>query len=155
MVDTLTRVERSAVMSRIRGKNTRPEIIVRRLAHSFGYRFRLHSRELPGSPDIVFPGLRKVIFVHGCFWHRHGCAQTYTPKTRLDFWVKKFTANVARDKKANLGLRRAGWKVLVIWECQTASSKRLARRLYRFLGTSAERRTVRTRRPLIRRVKPR
>lgn len=145
MADTLTRAQRSALMSKIRGKNTQPELRVRGLAHSLGYRFRLHRRDLPGSPDIVFPGLKKAIFVHGCFWHRHGCGRAYTPKTRTEFWTRKFAANVARDTRAQVALQRAGWDVLVIWECQTSSTQRLLGRLSRFLGRSAADRSPKVR----------
>jgi DNA mismatch endonuclease, patch repair protein len=146
MVDILTRSQRSALMSRIRGRNTRPELIVRRLAHSLGYRFRLHQRRLPGSPDIVFPRLRMVIFVHGCFWHRHGCGRAFTPKTRPKFWEQKFAANVSRDRRARIALRHQGWDVLVIWECQMISPGRLLLRLGRFLGGRRGRQGTRIRR---------
>jgi DNA mismatch endonuclease (patch repair protein) len=135
MTDFLTRKRRSALMSKIRGKNTRPEMVVRRLLHTLGYRFRLHQRSLPGSPDIVFARVKKVIFVNGCFWHRHNCGRAYSPKTRAGFWAQKFEMNVTRDRRDTLALRRAGWSVLVIWECQTVTPpERLARRLVRFLG---------------------
>jgi DNA mismatch endonuclease (patch repair protein) len=138
MVDILTRKQRSAMMSRIRGKDTEPEFVVRRLAHSLGFRFRLHRRDLPGSPDLVFPRLKKAIFVHGCFWHRHCCGRAYNPKTRPEFWAQKFSENLRRDKRARLELRRAGWKVLLVWECETFSAERLLPRLLRFLRTSDE-----------------
>lgn len=137
MADILTRQQRSALMSKIRAKDTKPEMIVRRLAHSLGYRFRLHRRDLPGSPDLIFPSRKKAIFVHGCFWHRHCCGRAYAPKTRAGFWKRKFLANVARDRWAKRALRRAGWKVLVIWECQTLSGESLLRRLARFLDSPA------------------
>ena len=106
-------------MSAIKSKNTKPEIAVRRLLHSMGYRFRLHSKDLPGSPDIVLPKYKTVIFVHGCFWHRHeNCKYASTPKTRQEFWNKKFKENINRDNlnQANLSLK--GWKIIIIWECQ-------------------------------------
>jgi len=111
---------RSALMSRIRGKNTTPEIVVRRAAHRLGLRFRLHRRDLPGTPDIAIRKYRLVIFVHGCFWHRHeGCRRCTTPKTRTDFWNEKFRKNVERDQRGEDALRKGGWNVLIIWECQT------------------------------------
>ena len=126
--------ERSANMARIRAKNTGPELTVRRLLHSLGYRYRLHRRDLPGTPDICFPGRKKVIFVHGCFWHRHaGCSRTTTPKTRTSFWENKFTANVVRDRRNLSGLAEVGWDAIVVWECETADLEALASRLVRFL----------------------
>lgn len=111
---------RSALMGRIRGKNTTPEIVVRRAAHRLGFRFRVHRRDLPGTPDIVFPKYRLVIFVHGCFWHRHeGCRRCTTPKTRIEFWNEKFRKNIERDRRAAEALLIRGWNVLTIWECQT------------------------------------
>ena len=111
-------------MSRIQSKNTKPELIVRSILHRMGYRFRLHRRDLPGSPDIVLPRYRTVIFVHGCFWHRHkGCKFAYIPKSRIDFWLKKFAENVARDKNHRRQLRQLGWKVIVLWECQIKSEQ--------------------------------
>lgn len=121
-------------MSRIRGKNTKPELIVRRLAHGMGYRFRLHRKDLPGSPDLVFPGRRKVVFVHGCFWHRHeGCRKTTTPKTRAEFWAEKFGRNVERDAENYAALKENGWHHLVVWECETTDLDALAMRLRKFL----------------------
>ena len=111
--------QRSRNMSAIKSKNTRPEIVVRKLLHSMGYRFRLHRKDLPGSPDIVLPKYKTVIFVHGCFWHRHeNCKYASTPKTRKEFWEKKFRENINRDNlnQANLSLK--GWKIIIIWECQ-------------------------------------
>lgn len=112
--------QRSAIMRAVKGKDTKPEMAVRRALHSLGFRFRLQRRDLPGCPDIVLPGRRLAIFVHGCFWHRHAdCRKTTTPKTRIDFWTAKFEANAARDKRVERELVAAGWKVLVVWECQT------------------------------------
>ena len=111
--------QRSRNMSAIKSKNTKPEIAVRKLLHSMGYRFRLHRKDLPGSPDIVLPKYKTVIFVHGCFWHRHeNCKYATTPKTRKEFWEKKFRENINRDNlnQANLALK--GWKIIIIWECQ-------------------------------------
>lgn len=118
-VDRLSHERRSALMSRIRGKDTLPERTLRRLLHSFGYRYRLHGRDLPGCPDIVFRKRRKVIFVHGCFWHLHAhCKLGALPKSRLRYWKPKLEANVERDKRNIRRLRSKGWKVLVVWQCQ-------------------------------------
>ncbi|HAF80061.1 very short patch repair endonuclease [Brevundimonas aurantiaca] len=128
---------RSSLMAKVRGKNTTPEIAVRKAAHGLGYRFRLHQRTLPGSPDLVFPARRKVIFVHGCFWHRHdGCRKTTTPKTRADFWNSKFQTNVARDARDRVALESAGWEVMVVWECETKDRAKLETLIRRFLGPS-------------------
>jgi len=124
MADTLTKAERSALMSRIRGTNTKPEVFVRSALHRAGFRFRLHSRALPGRPDIVLPKHRTVIFVHGCFWHRHGCSLASEPSSRKAFWREKFARNVARDKRTAAALRRAGWRVLTVWECTLRSKTR-------------------------------
>jgi DNA mismatch endonuclease (patch repair protein) len=121
-------------MARIRGKGTKPELGVRRLCHAMGYRFRIHRRDLPGTPDVVFPARRKVILVHGCWWHRHHCRLgRRTPKSRPEYWLPKFSRNVARDKENRRALRRLGWSVLVIWECQVRQETRLAARVRRFL----------------------
>ncbi len=129
--------ERSALMARVRQKNTAPEIVVRKLLHRLGYRFRLHRRNLPGTPDIVLPKYRKILFVHGCFWHRHlGCGKTTTPKTRTEFWEEKFRANVARDQANEQALRAAGWEPLVIWECETSDIVKLEQWLRRLLSAS-------------------
>lgn len=133
-MDTLTTAERSEIMGRVRSKNTRPEIAVRRLLHGMGYRFRLHRSDLPGRPDIVFPRKRVAVFVHGCFWHRHvGCPSTRTPKSRVAFWTGKFNDNMRRDRAARRALRRDGWRVLVVWECQVANVERLVNRIRRFM----------------------
>ena len=134
MGDVLSPDQRHRNMSRIRGRDTEPERIVRSELHRMGYRFRLHRRDLPGRPDIVLPRLRSVIFVHGCFWHRHkGCRYTTTPKTRAKFWQRKFDENVERDRRNLTELRRAGWRVRCVWECQTRDRKGLERRLRSFL----------------------
>ena len=125
------------MMRGIRGKDTKPELLVRRLVHRLGHRYRLHRRDLAGSPDLVFPGRRKVIFVHGCYWHRHpGCRFAYTPKSNIDFWEKKFAGNVERDAAAMAALDREGWDPLVIWECETADPVALAERLMLHLGAA-------------------
>jgi DNA mismatch endonuclease (patch repair protein) len=126
--------KRSALMSRVRDKNTKPEIRVRQTAHRLGYRFRLHRRDLPGSPDLVFPKGRKIIFVHGCFWHRHpGCKRTTSPNTRKDYWQAKFKDNLTRDRNVQAALRKLGWNVFVVWECETFDLDRLKQILSRFL----------------------
>jgi DNA mismatch endonuclease (patch repair protein) len=125
---------RSDLMSRVRAKNTKPEIIVRRAVHALGYRFRLHRRDLPGCPDLVFPARKKVIFVNGCFWHRHpGCRMASTPKTRAEFWNAKFNRNIQRDADAISVLEKSGWACLVIWECETQDSIMLAHYLRNFI----------------------
>lgn len=134
-MDTLTLEHRSRVMSRIKGKNTLPEMVVRRLIHAMGYRFRLHRQDLPGSPDVVLPGRKKLIFVHGCFWHRHtGCKYAYVPKSNVDFWIKKFDANVRRDNSTMAALESLNWGVLIVWECQIRDPQHLSRVLQRFLN---------------------
>lgn len=113
-----------------------PEMIVRRLVHAMGYRYRLHSPSLPGKPDLVFTRRQKIIEVHGCFWHQHdGCIDSHIPKSRIDYWLPKLARNRERDRKNLSELRRLGWRVLVLWECQINSSKRLATRLQRFLDS--------------------
>jgi len=133
--DTLSTQERSERMGRVRGKDTKPEMLVRRLIHSLGYRYRLHSRKLPGQPDLVFSGRRKIIFVHGCFWHRHdkSCPLTRWPKSRLDFWKPKLEQNRQRDLMNQKKLSELGWRFLVIWECQINDREMLAQRLVQFL----------------------
>jgi len=119
MMDTVSVAERSAIMSRVRSKDTRPEMTVRRLVHSAGFRYRLHVANLPGRPDLVFPGRKKVIFVHGCFWHLHdGCGGGRVPKSRTDFWLTKLHSNQVRDERNVRELTAAGWDVLVLWECE-------------------------------------
>jgi DNA mismatch endonuclease, patch repair protein len=132
-MDTLSPDQRSERMSRVRGKSTKPEMKVRRIAHAMGYRYRLHSRTLPGHPDLVFNGRKKVIFVHGCFWHRHeGCGRM--PKSRLDFWAPKLESNKIRDLDNQRRLLSMGWSFLVIWECEIKDAHCIARRLEDFLG---------------------
>jgi DNA mismatch endonuclease, patch repair protein len=136
MVDSLTPEQRSKRMALIRSKDTKPEMIVRRLVHSLGYRYRLHDRTLPGRPDLVFKGRRKVIFIHGCFWHRHGegCALTRLPKSRLEFWRRKLEDNERRDREKQAALRALGWEFLIIWECELKDVDDLAGRVRGFLG---------------------
>jgi DNA mismatch endonuclease, patch repair protein len=128
LVDTDPR--RSKIMRAVRRTDTTPELVVRKLVHGLGFRFRLQRRDLPGTPDLVLPRLNTVIFVHGCFWHRHAlCGKTTMPKTRVEFWREKFHANTSRDTRKNRQLRAAGWRVIVIWECETSDSVKLSRRL--------------------------
>lgn len=132
--DTLSPEERSERMSRVRNKDTKPEMRVRRLVHSLGYRYRLHPGKLPGRPDLVFPGRGKVIFVHGCYWHRHeGCTRCRLPKSRLDFWAPKLERNRLRDLENQAKLRESGWDVLVVWECEVYEAAGLPGRIMSFL----------------------
>lgn len=142
MVDCLTPEKRSWNMSRIRGRNTTLELVVRSILHRMGYRFKVADRELPGRPDIVLKKHKTVVFVHGCFWHRHlGCPDTTTPKTRTLFWQEKFNSNVLRDRRNRRALNKLGWKVLVVWECQIKKNPlAVAARLLRALPkTTADR----------------
>lgn len=131
MADTLTSERRSWNMSRIRGRNTGPELLLRSLLHRAGFRFRLHAKQLPGRPDVVLPKYRAAIFVHGCFWHRHpGCRSATTPSTRREFWQEKFDSNVSRDARNQAALEATGWTVLTVWECELkADSVGVVRRL--------------------------
>ena len=125
---------RSATMARIGSRDTTPEMIVRRWLFSKGYRYRLHARDLPGRPDIVFRKRRKAIFVHGCFWHRHdGCPRTTTPKTRRSYWLDKFDRNKARDARNETALSAMGWNILIVWECETKEIESLSARLTAFM----------------------
>ena len=134
MADVLTPEQRRRNMQRIRSKHTKPEMRVRQLVHRLGYRFRLHGAKLPGRPDLVLAARRKVIFVHGCYWHMHACRfGRVVPATNAEFWQKKRSGNVARDKVVRGELRRAGWKMLVIWECQARDEESVAKRIAAFL----------------------
>lgn len=134
-MDIISAQRRSANMARIRGRDTAPELMVRRLVHRLGYRFRLHRRDLPGTPDLVFPGRGKVVFVHGCFWHRHeSCRFAYEPKSNIEFWRRKFAANQERDARVRGELERMNWQVLTIWECQTADLDALRDVITEFLS---------------------
>ena len=127
---------RSERMARIRGRDTKPELVVRRMLHAMGYRYRLHARDLPGKPDIVFRGRKLAVFVHGCFWHRHpdpACPLARLPKSRLDFWVPKLEANRARDFANTERLEAAGWQVLLVWECELRDREQLGNTLRRFM----------------------
>lgn len=133
-MDNLSTAQRSEVMARVRSKNSRPEMFVRKLVFSLGYRYRLHAKDLPGHPDIVFRTCRRIIFVHGCFWHGHeGCGLARLPKSRLDFWVPKLHANKQRDRRTQRALVKDGWRVLTLWECQLKGTCRLKARILKFL----------------------
>ena len=138
-MDRLTVAQRSRNMARVRSRNSAPELRVRSLLHRSGFRFRLHVRDLPGSPDIVLPRHRTVVFVHGCFWHRHaGCPYAYVPRSRTGFWQRKFADNVTRDARDAERLESMGWRVLVVWECDLRDERELASRLAaRITGGSA------------------
>lgn len=134
MMDTLSPQERSERMGRVRNKDTKPEMRVRRLVHRLGFRYRLHDSRLAGKPDMVFPGRNAVIFVHGCFWHRHrGCPLCRLPKTRLDFWRPKLEENRRRDSRNQRKLRKDGWRLLVVWECELSDEEHLKGRIREFL----------------------
>ena len=127
--------DRSRVMRAVKGENTRPEMVVRSLTHGMGYRFRLHRKELPGKPDLVFPALRKVIFVHGCFWHQHDCHRgARVPKSNRDYWLQKLRRTVRRDMSHQEHLRELGWEILIIWECELKKIETLSTRIKEFLG---------------------
>lgn len=141
MVDTLSTEQRSAQMAKIRAKDTKPEMIVRRLVHAMGYRYRLHRNDIPGHPDLTFSSRRKVVFVHGCFWHRHAdsrCKLARMPKSRLDYWQPKMDANVARDQRIEHELRESGWVVLTIWECELKDRAALQLKLEAFLNDEVD-----------------
>ena len=134
-LDPLSPQERSERMSRVRSRNTTPELIVRRITWQLGFRYRLHSRKLPGHPDLVFAKRRKVIFVHGCFWHQHKrCHHYKMPQSRLEFWLPKLAANTKRDLANQKALRRQGWDYLVIWECQLSDEQKVCQEISRFLS---------------------
>jgi DNA mismatch endonuclease, patch repair protein len=136
-MDNISKKKRSWNMSQIKGKNTKPELKVRSLLHSMGYRFRLHRKDLPGKPDIVLPKYKTAIFVHGCFWHRHSmCKYAYTPKSRVEFWESKFRNNIKRDEVNIKKLRGLGWNVVIIWECQTKNLEKFENELENYLGLS-------------------
>ena len=135
MTDVFSKKKRSWIMGRVKGRDTKPEILVRSIVHRMGYRFRIHRRELPGNPDIVLPRHRKVIFVHGCFWHGHRrCPRSERPSSNKSFWNTKLDKNVERDERLRRVLRRMGWKVFVVWECETRAPDKVLRKLGRFLN---------------------
>jgi DNA mismatch endonuclease, patch repair protein len=134
MPEKLTQSERSRIMASVKSRDTAPEMIVRHMVHKLGYRFRLHRRDLPGTPDLVFPKLRKIVNVHGCFWHMHICQRRRrSPVNNADYWRRKRVGNAARDRQTAAALQKAGWQLLVVWECETRSPKILLKRLMRFL----------------------
>lgn len=138
-MDTLTPDQRKRCMRNIRGKNTKPEIIVRSISHALGFRFRLNQKNLPGTPDLVFRKYNLCLFIHGCFWHRHhGCKFSYTPKSRQDFWLNKFSRNIVRDQKKEEELRRLGWRVEIIWECETKNIATLRERLQKLIPNTQD-----------------
>jgi len=143
MTDTLTTAERSRVMSRIRSVDTRPEKLLRAFLSDHGFRLKTHDRSLPGKPDIVIPRCRAVIFVNGCFWHKHaGCKRAGFPRTRIQFWRRKILGNVSRDRRNTSSLRKMGWRVITVWQCQLAPKKvekRLTSLLAGLLSTSSDR----------------
>jgi len=135
LTDVFDPEQRSLVMARVKGANTRPELQVRSMLHRLGYRFRLHRKDLPGKPDIVFPSRRTAIFVHGCFWHQHpGCKNAVRPASNAAYWNEKLDRNAARDLQNLQDLRDLGWRVVVVWECELKDMEGLARRLHGILG---------------------
>lgn len=132
-LDTRSPEQRRRIMQAVKSKDTVPEMIVRRTLHKLGYRFRLHRKDLPGRPDIVLPRHRKAIFVHGCFWHAHGCAKGQPPKSRQEYWLPKLQANVNRDLAKIAELDRLGWRVLVVWQCETKNMENLTQNLQAFV----------------------
>jgi DNA mismatch endonuclease (patch repair protein) len=142
VTDKISKEQRSANMRAVRVRDTAPELRVRKIAYALGCRYRLHRRDLPGKPDLAFPSRRKVIFVHGCFWHQHqGCRRGAAPTSNVEFWRPKLARNIARDTEQLAAVRKCGWSALVIWECQTKDEQRLAARLRRFLGVGIQGRT--------------
>jgi len=133
MVDHVDSRKRSDIMRAVQTKNGRYELLVRSALHRMGYRFRIHGRDLPGTPDIVLPKWKTVIFVHGCYWHRHGCSKTTMPKTNETFWLRKFEANVSRDLFTSDQLRRMGWQIVVVWQCELGSIEKATEVLRRSL----------------------
>ena len=134
MIDRVNQATRSRIMQAVRTKNTGPELAVRSLLHRMGYRFRLHRKDLPGTPDIVFPKCRVVVFVHGCFWHAHGCSKGKLPNSRQEYWVPKLAANRLRDARHVRELEAEGWHVEIVWQCQLRDSAALAARLNMLLS---------------------
>mgnify|MGYP000844160140 CR=1 FL=1 len=134
MIDRVESQVRSAIMASVGQSHTAPEVAVRKLVHGLGYRFRLHRRELPGTPDLVFPGRKKVLFVHGCFWHGHGCRWGQLPKSKLDYWAPKIEANRARDARNTRQLRELGWSSLDVWQCDLKDPAQLVSKIKKFLG---------------------
>jgi DNA mismatch endonuclease (patch repair protein) len=136
MADTVTPAQRSAIMSKVKGKDTKPEMALRKRLFSLGFRYRVHDDSLPGRPDIIFPKYNSVIFVHGCFWHSHGCRKRLIPDSNKEYWTKKITKNVQRDIENIQGLKERGWRVLIVWECSLRSSKidKTIKRVTKWIG---------------------
>ncbi|MHB1858070.1 MAG: very short patch repair endonuclease [Acidobacteriaceae bacterium] len=135
VTDHVDRAKRSLIMAAVHSKDTKPEMAVRKIVHALGYRYRLYDISLPGRPDLVFLSRRKVIFVHGCFWHRHPkCKYATRPKSRVDFWELKFSANVARDRRTRRELKKLGWTILTVWQCELKKPEKLTERLNEFLA---------------------
>lgn len=134
-MDTFTKTKRSEIMAKIGPKDSKPELFVRKMVHGMGYRFRLHHKDLPGKPDLVFAGLRKIVFVHGCFWHRHRCKRGALPSTRKKFWERKLEGNRERDRRNIRKLRHDGWQVLVVWECWCKRPNYVEDKLEKFLSS--------------------
>lgn len=135
-MDVFSREKRSQIMSRVSGKNTKPEIVVRSLLHNLGFRFRLHRKDLPGKPDIALPKYKKVIFVHGCFWHGHAdCSRSKRPSTNEEFWREKLDKNIERDKATVYALKKLGWNVLTVWACEVNDANKLKTKLLSFFGS--------------------
>jgi len=135
VTDHVDRKTRSLIMAAVRSEDTKPELAVRKIVHAMGYRYRLHDRKLPGRPDLVFVSRCKAIFVHGCFWHRHtGCRYATSPKTHVAFWKAKFSYKVARDRRNRRELKKLGWVVLTVWQCELKNPKKLTERLNEFLA---------------------
>jgi DNA mismatch endonuclease, patch repair protein len=136
-MDRVTPERRSEIMALVKSADTRPEIAVRRILHRLGYRFRLRSDTLPGKPDVVLPKWQVIVLIHGCFWHRHpGCPNTRTPKSRIEFWTRKFNENVKRDRRVRSRLKSLGWRVHIVWECELSQPEALATRLNKFIKGS-------------------
>lgn len=142
-MDIFSPAERSKIMARVRSKDTQPETAVRKLAFALGYRYRIHVGELPGKPDLVFPGRKSVIFVHGCFWHGHGCRRAGLPSSNVAFWKEKIAKNRKRDRRTKRQLSALGWKVLVLWQCETKNGERLRKKIIGFLERGGSKRRKR------------
>lgn len=142
MADKFTPEERSRIMARVKGRDTRPEKIVRSLLHALGYRFRLHRQDLPGKPDVVLPKHKKTVYIHGCFWHgQPSCPRAARPTSNVEFWNKKIDGNIARDAAAQHALTQLGWQHLVVWQCETRDMNSLTLKLVNFLGATTDERT--------------
>lgn len=136
MTDRVSKEVRSGIMTSVKSENTGPEIRIRKMLHALGYRYRLHRKDLPGSPDIVFPGKRKAIFVHGCFWHGHDCRWGKLPKSNIEYWRSKISDNKSRDERNEAALHALGWNNLVVWQCELRNSDELKTKLVRYLTDS-------------------